>query len=276
MAAVPDWATLVVFVLVPALAAIGIHALVRRLVSHQILIPHHDVAGFLVAIVGVLYAVVLGFVVVNVWSNFDDVQRTADLEAGDVADAYSFASLLPDPTRARVQRLLASYAVEVYDTEWPALRAGHVDPQARVYLYGAVAALAAASVNEKASFAQALRLEATRQSVVNAVRDVADNRRLRLTESRARLPAALYTALAFGAAMVLAFVFLFGIERAVLQYIMTGIVAGCIGLLLGVIVEFNSPFQGAIRVSPDAWSSVIEYNHFREVSRGQPPQPAAP
>ena len=54
--------------------------------------PHHDVAGFLVAVIGVLYAVVLGFVVVTVWTAFDDAQQTADMEAGKVADAYGFAT----------------------------------------------------------------------------------------------------------------------------------------------------------------------------------------
>jgi len=276
MSAAPDWATLVLFMLIPAACAIGVHIVVRRYVSHERLIPHHDVAGFLVAIVGVLYAVVLGFVVVNVWSSFDDVQRTSDLEAGDVADAYVFASLLPDPPRTRVRALLASYAVEVLDGEWPALRLGKTDPQARAYLLGAVAALASSPPLKNATFGQALRAESTRQTVVNSVRDVSDNRRLRLVQAQQRLPAALYTALAFGAMMLLAFVFLFGVEDAVLQLTMTGIVAACIGLLLGVIVAFDSPFQGAIRVSPDAWASVVRNNDFRAVSAARPPQTTAP
>ena len=56
----PGWVVLLVFMLVPAAVAVAIHAVVRALVPAEKLLPHHDVAGFLVAVVGVLYAVVLG------------------------------------------------------------------------------------------------------------------------------------------------------------------------------------------------------------------------
>ena len=62
--------------------------------------------------------------------------------------------------------------------------------------------------------------------------------------------------------MVLVFVFLFGVESGAVQLIMTATVAGCIGLLLGLIVELNRPYSGAIRVSPEAWTFVIDTNHF--------------
>jgi hypothetical protein len=258
----PDWFTLLLFIAVPAAAVAFLHVVLRRFIKPEHLAPHHEVAGFLVAIVGVLYAVVLGFVVVTVWSSFDDVQRTADLEAGAVADTYAFSTLLPDPPRARVEEMLARYALEVRDHEWASLADGHPDPMAKVYLIGALQAIAATPERPTKDLGEALRNESIRQAVISNMRDVADNRRLRLIQAKNKLPTPLYLALIIGALMVLAFVFLFGVENQLLQITMTAIVAGCIGLLLGVIVEFNSPFQGAIRVSPEAWSSLIESYHF--------------
>ncbi|HTA38627.1 MAG TPA: hypothetical protein VK760_06105 [Candidatus Acidoferrales bacterium] len=258
----PDWFTLLLFIAVPAAGVALFHMVLRRFVKPEHLTPHHDVAGFLVAIVGVLYAVVLGFVVVTVWSNFDDVQRTTDVEAGAVADAYAFATLLPDPPRTRVETMLARYALEVRDHEFASLAVGHPDPAARLYLISALQAIAGTPLKPTKDLSEALRNESTRQAVVTGMRDIADNRRLRLIEAKSKLPTPLYLALIIGAFMVLAFVFLFGVENQLLQITMTAIVAGCIGLLLGVIVEFNSPFQGAIRVSPEAWNSLIESYHF--------------
>jgi hypothetical protein len=272
----PDWVTLVLFVVVPAGVAVGVHAVIRRLIPHEKLSPHHDVAGFLVAIVGVLYAVVLGFVVVTVWSNFDSVQRTTDLEAGDVGDAYTFAYMLHEPARTEVHRELAAYAIEVRDGEFPALREGRVDRTARKYLIDALRTVATAKSKPTKDVGEALRDDSTTQSVIGALRDIADNRRLRLIEARDHLPPALYVALFVGAIMVLSFVYLFGVEHAFLQLTMTAIVAGCIGLLLGVIVAFNAPFQGAIRVSPEAWNMLIGSNNLRAVNAGKTPPPAAP
>jgi hypothetical protein len=198
-----------------------------------------------------------------------------DIEAGDVGDAYAFSFMLADPPRRAVQKMLASYAVEVRDREFPALREGRTDPNARAFFIGAFVALVRTPAKPTSNVAEALRAESARQSVLSALRDIADNRRIRLIEARDKLPPLLYLALLFGASMVLAFVFLFGVQRAILQLMMTGIVAGCIGLLLGVIVAFNAPFQGAIRVSPEAWNALISDSHLTRISTTQTPPPQA-
>src|SRR4051794_14548805 len=55
--------------------------IVRRKVDASVLEPHHDVAGFILAVVGVVYAVLLAFVVVIVWQQFEDARADADREA---------------------------------------------------------------------------------------------------------------------------------------------------------------------------------------------------
>jgi hypothetical protein len=264
-----DWVALLAFVFIPALATVVVHAVLRRLVPSERLRPHHDVAGFLVAVIGVLYAVVLGFLVVTVWTAFDTAQQTADTEAGKVADAFGFAYGLPQPTRSRVQQLLAQYALEVRDVEWPALRDEHDDPQAQRLLVEVVRTLIAAPAIPTPNLSIALRNESRYEAVVNGMRDVADARRLRLIQAASRLPRALYLSLVIGGSMVLIFVFLFGVESGPVQLIMTATVAGCIGLLLGLIVELNRPYSGAIRVSPEAWTYVIDTMHFDDAAKGR-------
>lgn len=258
------------FVAVSAGAAIGAHALFRRIVPHERLIAHHDVAGFLVAVVGVLYAVVLGFVVVTSWSAFDSAQQNADLEAGAVGDAFGFAQMLPEPRRSDMRKMLAAYAIEVRDHEWDAMLRGRQDPNARALLVRAAEALGETGAKPSATFDEALNRETTRQAVAASLRDITDNRRLRLIQAD-RLPApTLWLALLLGGLIVIAFVFLFGVEDIVLQLVMTGLVAGCIGLLLGVVVEFGAPYSGLLRVSPDAWTYVIENNHFASIAKRLP------
>jgi hypothetical protein len=263
----PDWLSLLAFVFVPAAALVLLHVGVRRVVPSSVLKPHHEVAGFLVAVIGVLYAVVLGFLVVTVWTAYDSAQQNADVEAGLVSDAYGYAFGLPQPERARVQGLLAQYAVEVRDVEWPMLRNEQEDPKARQLLISVVRALIASPIDSKASTAVALRNENRYQAVVSCVRQIVDARRLRMIQAESRLPRALYLGLLLGGSMVLVFVFLFGVESGPVQLIMTATVAGCIGLLLGLIVELNRPYSGAIRVSPEAWSFVIENNHLEELAK---------
>ncbi|MGA8534155.1 MAG: hypothetical protein WB615_08630 [Candidatus Tumulicola sp.] len=262
----PATFTLLLFVATPAAATVAAHALFRRIVPHDRLIPHHDVAGFLVAVVGVLYAVVLGFVVVTSWSAFDSAQQNSDIEAGNVGDAFGFAQMLPEPRRTDVQRLLAAYAVGVRDREWDSMRYGRQDARARADLIGAIRALGEPGAQPSRSFDEALNRQTTRQAVAASLKEIADARRLRLIQASKGVSPTLGVALLLGALMVIAFVFLFGVKNPVLQLAMTAIVAGCIGLLIGVVVEFSAPYSGALRVSPDAWSYIIVNNHFESIA----------
>jgi len=74
------------------LACLG-HWVVYRYVPHRDFVKHNDVAGFVLAIVGVVYAVLLSFVVVVVWQEFENSDSVAQREASAVADLYRL--LLP-------------------------------------------------------------------------------------------------------------------------------------------------------------------------------------
>lgn len=257
---------LVAFVVIPGAAAVFAQMLFQRVVPHERLLPHHEVAGFLVAVVGVLYAVVLGFIVVTSWSAFDSAQQNADLEAGDVGDAFGFAQMLPEPRRDVMRRTLAAYAIEVRDHEWESLSHGKQDERARALMVRAIETLGLPYGRASASLDEALNRETTRQAVAESLRDIADNRRLRIIQAEKQFSPTLALALVIGALMVIVFVFLFGVDDRLLQFTMTAIVAGCIGLLLGVVVEFSAPYSGALRVSPQAWTYVIVNNHFETIA----------
>lgn len=89
--AFPAWVALL---LVPgsmaAIACAG-HLTVRRRVAVRDLVSHNEVAGFVYAVVGVVYAVVLGFVVVIVWQQFNDSDERSQAEVAAVANAWRLA-----------------------------------------------------------------------------------------------------------------------------------------------------------------------------------------
>src|SRR5215213_11146166 len=95
--------------------------LVRRLVAHQTLARHNDVAGFVYATTGVTYAVVLAFVVIAVWENYAATREVADQEASSLGALYRLANGFPAPHRGAAQVKLLRYAESVVDDEWPAM-----------------------------------------------------------------------------------------------------------------------------------------------------------
>jgi hypothetical protein len=76
--------------------AVGLR-LLQRFVPHHVREAHNDVAGFIFAAVGVLYAVLLGFVVITVWTNNDAARQTTFKEADALAGIYWISRDLPAP-----------------------------------------------------------------------------------------------------------------------------------------------------------------------------------
>src|SRR3954467_10127990 len=109
----------VAFLVSIGLAVAGL-LLVRRSVALSTLEGHNDVAGFIIAVIGVLYAVLLAFVVVISWQNFDDARQIANGEAELVSGLYRDASAFPPHTPA-IRRDLDTYARSVITREWPAM-----------------------------------------------------------------------------------------------------------------------------------------------------------
>src|SRR5262245_20800075 len=75
MPSAETWSWIVLLVLaLPATAAAGA-LLVRRAVGPDVLARHNDVAGFIYAVIGVVYAVLIGFTAIMVWEQFRNAQE---------------------------------------------------------------------------------------------------------------------------------------------------------------------------------------------------------
>ena len=72
------WGTLIVGGI--TFVALAGALVVRRWANVEVLERHNEVAGFIYTVVGVLYAVVLGFTAVIVWERYDQAQ--AEVEKG--------------------------------------------------------------------------------------------------------------------------------------------------------------------------------------------------
>ena len=78
----------VLIVLVIVLVAVGGLVLVQRVFPSALRQKHNDVAGFIYAVVGIVYAVLLALVVVAAWEEHEAAKGTVDSEANELAELY--------------------------------------------------------------------------------------------------------------------------------------------------------------------------------------------
>jgi hypothetical protein len=72
-------------------AVVGL-AVVQRLVPPERREQHNNVAGFIYAVLGVAYAVLLAFVAIAVWQDYNTAQTNIESEANELAGVYFLAS----------------------------------------------------------------------------------------------------------------------------------------------------------------------------------------
>ena len=110
--------------------ALGGLVLVQRLVPIERRQAHNDVAGFIYAVLGVAYAVLLGLMVVAVWQDWEAARDSATQEANELASVFWLAHGLPEPEGRHIQELARDYARVVVREEWPLMEHGKSSPEA--------------------------------------------------------------------------------------------------------------------------------------------------
>jgi protein-S-isoprenylcysteine O-methyltransferase Ste14 len=235
-----------------ALVAVGGLVAVQRLVPAARRREHNDVAGFIYAVVGVIYAVLLALMVIAVWEEHEAAKATVREEANELADVFWLAHRLPEPEGPRLQGLALSYARVVVEEEWPLMaRGGNSSPEAW------------ALVDEMRLGMQNVEVDTRSEQVLferglEHVDAVADARRERMVEAEEGIPAVLWAVLVFGGAITVGFTYLFGLENTWSHRLMVAAVAGLIALVLFTVGALEYPFSGATRVGPEAFELVLE------------------
>jgi hypothetical protein len=119
-----------VLVALAILMAIGGLVLVQHLYSTDQRKQHNDVAGFIYAVLGVAYAVLLGLMLIAVWEKWNAAEALTTDEANELAGIFWYAHALPQPEGRHIQELVRSYDQVVVEEEWPLMEQGSSSPKA--------------------------------------------------------------------------------------------------------------------------------------------------
>lgn len=248
----PYWLLMLLFVGGAAGAACAVHALVRRFVPYRDLADQNDVAGFMIAIVGIIYAVLLAFVIVIVWQQYNESDTNYGSEVSAAADIHAFARSLPVAQARSTQALVHRYIREMIDREWPAMRDGR---------HSTVATATLASLEQTVAGVRPrdVEQEDARSHLLESVQRVFDLRNRRLADNSETLPPVLWAALILGAVITVAFGYLFGVAKFRIQLLMTASIAALIAIMFTVLVELDFPFRRDSAIDAGRWVELERY-----------------
>ena len=223
---------------IAAALAIGCLLAVHATVPHRLRSLHNDVAGFMLAIVGVIYAVLLAFIAIAVWQSYTAAADLVQTEASLVDDVYRGSVSLPPDVAKQFRRDLYAYAHAVVQREWPQM-ATAVPAQLPGWLI-----LDHVHLDLSELHAADEPTLAAQTSMFAFLNKLYDARRGRFNAARAGLPVILWWNLLAGAVILFVFSSLFGSPRLAMHALMIGLLGGSIGLVLMLIVLLDSPYRG--------------------------------
>ena len=228
-------------------SSLGLLALVYRFWALSWRATHNDIIGWQLSVLGTVYAVILGFMLYTVWSNFGIAEVNADAEAGALMNVYRLADAIPQPQSTQLHQAAKDYINIVINDDWPTMAAGPVrhlkshDATQRMWDI----LLSVQNTNP----AQATAVD----HAMSELSDMSTHRRIREVESGGKLPGVLWFVLVAGAMLTIGSSCLFACTRVQLHAMQVFAFSLLVALVLIAIADIDRPFQGAVHVSDDAF-----------------------
>jgi Protein of unknown function (DUF4239) len=212
---------------------------------------HNEIIGWQVSVLGTTYAVIMGFMLYAVWTDFNSAEMTADSEANSLVNVYRLADGLAPAQRDQIQQLARDYTDSMLNEEWPAMNAGSLSLNAHrimQQLWTVTMQAKPASLSEQTSW----------NHVLTELTNMTEYRRLRELQSKSKLPGILWAVLIVGGVLTTMSSCLFGTDNIKLHAIQVFSLSFLLALALVAIADIDRPFRGAVHVNP------LGFQHARE------------
>lgn len=247
----PAWLLIALCVAIAAALAVGGLILAHKVVPAKVMKLHNEVAGFVFATVGVIYAVLLAFVVLVVWEQFNEAGEISAAEGATALALVRQIENFPDRSEAdALKPLVLTYAARVVDCEYPAAARFEdckASREALVALWKRVVSIVPETAGEEVVFG----------SVLSALTQLQQQRTLRQAQADHQIPDPVWAAILLGALLTISFTYLFGAENRWAQFIITGILGAMIGLVISTVILLDHPFVGDLSIKPNMYQHLL-------------------
>jgi uncharacterized protein len=236
------------FVVISFIGIALVHPSMRRMVHGKR--QANDVVIFVAANFGLVYAVLLGLLIVATFQITKDLQDHIAMEASSLSTIYSTADAYPEPLRSELRVQLRDYSHYVLDKDWPAHRNARVLTGGDHRLDTIRKELLSFETTDKAQ--EVLHGEMMRYfNAMNVAREQ------RLSAVFSSIPDVLWYVLIIGALGTIIFMWMLHMDL-VPQLLLSGITAFFLGIMIFLIYALDHPLQGAVSVGAEPFQSVYD------------------
>ena len=247
----PAWLSFLIICVITVLIATTGLRIVRKKYPHEVLKEHHEVAAVIFNAFGLLFAVVVAFVVFVVWNRYDEASKNLELEASQAADLFYVVRVFPDSVSSQMRQELFNYVSGVNDEEMKAMTIGGKSQKTSDAMRKIMKLFLNMDVKN-------LPNEPAYEEAFRGFNVLAQYRRLRLFAGGNSIPNVIWLVLLVGAFITVTYTYFFGMRKLLPQNLMTSALTITITLILFLIFILDHPYTGTSAVSSDPMHSVME------------------
>ena len=245
------WIAVVVFAATYILAAI-VYLVVTSLAVDDRARAFKAVSPGMLPPLGILFALLVGFIAVEVWNNFDKAKLAVASEASALRAVVLLAGTFPDEQKIRIYALIDRHIDEAMNKEWPAM----AQQQATLSTLRANALIEA--LHEVLTLKPADdRQRIAQPEMVKALESALDARRQRIIVSQSAVGKVKWAGILLQGLCTLIAIAMVHSDNRLTSAIALTLFATGIALSLLLIAAYSRPFTGEISVKPDLLKQVI-------------------
>jgi len=243
------WIGLVVLVGMALLTAV-IYAVVMRLAEGDRAAALKAMSPGMLPPMGILFALIVGFLAVGVWSNVARAEEAVADQASALRSVVILSDDLPPQTRTGMRALVRAEIENAVDREWPAMQAQRAD-------LTAISTALADALHLAIRFDPRGDGEANVQrELVASIQDALDARRQRIIVSQASIDAVKWLGvLALASLTLCAIAFVHSDNRITARFAM-GLFAVAVAVVITMLASQDQPFSGQLGIDPDVLQQV--------------------
>ncbi|SHL06843.1 bestrophin-like domain [Actinacidiphila paucisporea] len=210
-----------------------------------------DVIEYMVMMIGVIYAIVLGLAIAGVWEGRGAAQADVLAEAQALHEVKARVQVYPVQVRDKVRADVDAYAAFVADKEWSTMRDhGELSPRGAQLLDQLRADVT--QFDPKSDLAAQAY-----QPVVDEVAAADAARAERGQSAGATMPGVVWFGLITGALVTVGLIFTLQIRRSAKELLLAGLFSALIAFLLFLIWDLDAPFGSGLAVSADVFRQLL-------------------
>ena len=220
----------------------------RRLMRRHVADSHNDVLAPIFLTAGVIYAVLLGFMVIAVWQAYDTARSNTAEEASLLAPLYRQTLEMAPPQGDQMRALIRNYATEV-TSGWAGFQnSGEGSAQARMTIDRILTVFHTVTPTTKVGEIMATQFSQTLSQLLL-------DRDTRMIHARKSLSWIMWLAAIGGGLITVGMSFVLSMEREFPHVVMTSVLAALIGILLFIMAVLDHPFVGPVGITAEPFAA---------------------